>query len=233
MKHYNISIPNGYWARVSPHKDNFVFEPSYRIYESVSMDMPNQDFFGFQKGFCKIGIKPKSGASGTNLRVNGGIFSQGELIRIDFGNQATITTAIADSQGLFSTTFVAPAQMLGTKVITAFGLSSTLSTTAVFLLSEPIPKITLHKEAIYKQGSITYTIIYTNEGEGTATDVNIIEVLPEKCKVQSVKSKDEVSYWYEGKWQAVLSDKATKIKWVIPVIGPTEVGTVTFTVKVE
>ncbi|MDI6752348.1 MAG: hypothetical protein QME07_05810 [bacterium] len=48
-----------------------------------------------------------------------------------------------------------------------------------------IPHILLKKTCDKKYaspgGTVTYTITYTNTGFATATDVNIIEVLPEHC----------------------------------------------------
>ncbi|MBU0767441.1 VCBS repeat-containing protein [Patescibacteria group bacterium] len=100
------------------------------------------------------------------------------------------------------------------------------------------PNIILHKSSdkgfVAKGGTITYTITYTNEGESTATDVTIIEVLPEGVKLSSVIShQSSVNYWVEGKWQETISSSATKIKWVIPKVAPGEVGTVSFTVEVK
>jgi len=62
---------------------------------------------------------------------------------------------------------------------------------------------------------------------GTVTDVNIIEVLPEKCKLSTVK------YWYNNGWKEDFSEDATKIKWVIQQVAPAEIGTVSFTCEVK
>jgi uncharacterized repeat protein (TIGR01451 family) len=55
-----------------------------------------------------------------------------------------------------------------------------------------IPHITLKKTCDKKytsqKGTLTYTITYTNEGNATAMDVAIIEVLPENCKLSTVHS---------------------------------------------
>ena len=111
------------------------------------------------------------------------------------------------------------------------------------------PNIILHKQAdkkvILSGQQITYTITYTNEGSGTATDVNIIDVLPENVKLSIVHSPQSigksivyspqsiVNYWVIDHWQTGLSQEATKIKWVIPEVAPAESGTVSFTVEVR
>ncbi|MFH0775293.1 MAG: hypothetical protein V2A53_07390 [bacterium] len=57
----------------------------------------------------------------------------------------------------------------------------------------PKPRITLKKTSdkkyVAQGGTLTYTITYTNEGEGTATDVSIIEVLPEHCVLKGVRGQ--------------------------------------------
>ncbi|MEW6482813.1 MAG: fibronectin type III domain-containing protein [bacterium] len=102
------------------------------------------------------------------------------------------------------------------------------------------PKITLTKKAseqkVYSKGTITYMITYKNEGQATAMNVVIIDVLPKNTVLESeVESQgSEVRYWYGGKWHSEFSSKATKVKWIFKdPIPPGEVGTVSFTVRVE
>ena len=102
------------------------------------------------------------------------------------------------------------------------------------------PHITLTKTCDKKYTShgdtLTYTITYTNEGLGTATDVVIIEVLPENCKMQNVKCKMqniEIRYWCNEGWQTDFSELATKIKWLIPQVAPGESGSVSITMEAE
>ncbi|MFH0773887.1 MAG: CARDB domain-containing protein [bacterium] len=95
-------------------------------------------------------------------------------------------------------------------------------------------KKTCDKKYIAKGGTLTYTITYTNEGEGTVTDVSIIEVLPEHCVLKGMRDEGlGIRYWYNEGWQIDLSESATKIKWVIPEVTPGEMGTVSFTVEVR
>ncbi|MFH0775338.1 MAG: hypothetical protein V2A53_07625, partial [bacterium] len=107
------------------------------------------------------------------------------------------------------------------------------------LIPQDSPLITLKKTCdkkyIAKGGTLTYTITYTNEGQGTATDVSIIEVIPKNCELRIANCESEdvkISYWYNG-WQTDSSPSATKIKWVIPEVAPGEMGTTSFTVEVK
>jgi uncharacterized repeat protein (TIGR01451 family) len=236
--YYGFLLPEDHWLRVTPLKTNWIFEPSFRIEEKLSKDMSNQNFVGWQKEKQAIVISPVYGEVGDLVTVRGGVYQAGKPIRIDFGTQATITTTTADSQGLFSLYFKLPIQPSGTKVITAFGISSSQTATCLFFLQEPLPKITLQKSLnkakVTKGGTLTYTIIYTNEGNGTATDVNIIEVLPENVKLSIVHSQQSiVNYYVNGSWQEIFSELATKIKWLIPQVAPASSGTVSFTVRLE
>jgi hypothetical protein len=55
--------------------------------------------------------------------------------------------------------------------------------------SKGIPKIVLKKQAEEGTKTIAYTITYENIGGETATDVIIVDVIPERCKIQSAKCK--------------------------------------------
>ncbi|MEW6104599.1 MAG: choice-of-anchor Q domain-containing protein [bacterium] len=101
------------------------------------------------------------------------------------------------------------------------------------------PSITLEKRVdkstITLGGTLTYTITYKNIGSATANDVVIIEVLPEKTLLESeVKSQESgVSYWYDNNWQSTFSNKATKIRWIIPELLPQSEGSLSFVVRVK
>ncbi|MDI6752351.1 MAG: hypothetical protein QME07_05825, partial [bacterium] len=101
-----------------------------------------------------------------------------------------------------------------------------------------IPHILLKKTCDKKYtspgGTVTYTITYTNEGSAAATDVNIIEVLPEHCVLIGIRDKGVgIRYWYDSEWQETFSESATKIKWLIPEVAPGASGTVSFTMEVR
>ncbi|MEW6103576.1 MAG: putative Ig domain-containing protein [bacterium] len=116
---------------------------------------------------------------------------------------------------------------------------SDLSNVATRTTTPSSPKITLTKKAskqkVYSKGTITYTITYKNEGQATAMDVSIIDVLPKNTVLESeVKSQEsEVSYWYGGDWQESFNQSATKIRWIIDEVGPGQSGSVSFTVRVK
>ncbi|HAW50559.1 TPA: hypothetical protein DCX16_06395 [bacterium] len=102
------------------------------------------------------------------------------------------------------------------------------------------PNITLKKEVdkecIELNGTITYTITYKNEGFGTATNVVIIDVLPQKTELEAVSNPQSVARYYyiiNKGWQEGFSENATKIKWVITSVAPGESGTISFTVRIK
>ncbi|MEK9150024.1 MAG: IPT/TIG domain-containing protein, partial [Candidatus Desantisbacteria bacterium] len=67
----------------------------------------------------KIGVIPSSGCVGSIVTVQGKGFGSNTVIRLDFGNYQTITTATTGTDGAFSATFIVNTQGFGTKVITA------------------------------------------------------------------------------------------------------------------
>jgi len=189
----------------------------------------------YNLGNTRIDITPIEGPIGTILTITGGGFSSNENIRIDFGTTRTITSKKADSNGSFSTTFIVNTQTQGLVPVTATGISSKKTAINYFLLTSiSNPSIKLTKNAILQGNTITYTITYKNEGKGKATDVNIIEVLPQHCVLKGIRDEGVgISYYVNGKWQTTFSESATKIKWLIPEVSPASSGTVSFTVKVE
>ncbi|MEK9148995.1 MAG: VCBS repeat-containing protein [Candidatus Desantisbacteria bacterium] len=193
-------------------------------------------------GNTPLSILPVSGKAGERVTVQGSGFSVNKQVTIDFGTKQTITTTISSPSGTFSAVFMVNTQPKGlTKVLVK--QENTTLTDYFIILEDPLigtPSIFLKKSCdkskITKGGTITYTITYTNEGEGTATDVVIIEVLPEKCRIQNTEYRiqnTEVSYWYDGDWQSNLDEKATKIRWLIPEVAPASSGTASFTVEVR
>ncbi|MEW6607910.1 MAG: hypothetical protein AB1414_10755 [bacterium] len=101
------------------------------------------------------------------------------------------------------------------------------------------PEITLYKSvdkaSTLPGETLTYTITYKNEGQGTAKDVSIIDVLPEHCVLKSIVHSPQsiVSYWYNNGWQTDFNEVATKIRWIIDEVGPGQSGSVSFTVRVK
>jgi uncharacterized repeat protein (TIGR01451 family) len=108
------------------------------------------------------------------------------------------------------------------------------SKAAQFHLSQ-IANLILRKKAypatILEQGTITYLIEYENIGEGTATDLTIIEVLPTDTALQNAIGNP--SYYVHPNWQPDPSPQATKLKWLIEQIPPSSSGSVSFTVKAK
>ncbi|MEW6103836.1 MAG: PQQ-binding-like beta-propeller repeat protein [bacterium] len=108
---------------------------------------------------------------------------------------------------------------------------------AMGFLTSPniILKKACDREKVFSGGTMTYTITYKNEGQAPATDVTIVEVLPERAILESeVKSQEsEVSYWYDTKWNVDFDQRATKLRWIIPQVLPNEEGSLSFVVKIR
>ena len=96
---------------------------------------------------------------------------------------------------------------------------------SITITADYLPNIILQKQAdkryVLSSQEITYTINYGNIGQGTATDVNIIEVLPKNTELSTVNSpQSTVNYWYGNKWQPAFNSSAIKIRWLIPQVAP-------------
>jgi uncharacterized repeat protein (TIGR01451 family) len=187
----------------------------------------------YNLGNTRIDIFPTEGPIGTTLTIIGEGFSSNENVRISFGTTMTIATTKANPHGTFSVTFKVNTQTQGLVPVTASGISSAIN--YFLLVPKAFPHITLTKTGTSNpSGTITYTITYKNEGKGAATDLVIIDVLPENVKLSIVHSQQSiVNYYVNDKWQETFSELATKIKWLIPQVAPTSSGTVSFSVEVE
>lgn len=161
------------------------------------------------------------------------------LITLNAGSttQNNVSWKLSDLAGTASKTLVV---LFETRTVTA--INGTFTDTYkgyerhVYKITEaPKPKITLKKTSdkkyVAKEGTLTYTITYTNEGSGTAMNVSIIEVLPENTLLQNATGNP--SYYVNSNWQATPSPSATKIKWLISQVSPASSGTVSFTCEVR
>ncbi|HAW50137.1 TPA: hypothetical protein DCX16_04230, partial [bacterium] len=226
---------------VDTERGEWLFNPEFREYKFLVYDIENENYTGWMMGSLSIKPSPSSGETGRIITIEGGVFQGIEAIRIDFGNALSLTSTITNSKGIFQATFTVPVQSLGTKTITAYGISSGKTATSSFFITWSPPNITIYKSAnktlVAKDGTITYTITYKNESGGTTTDVVIIDVLPDEVELQEViidiGQQSTVKYWYDDDWQEILSEKATRLRLEIPEILPGQEGTVSFTVKVK
>ncbi|MFH0775298.1 MAG: hypothetical protein V2A53_07415 [bacterium] len=161
------------------------------------------------------------------------------LITLNAGSttQNNVSWKLSDLAGTASKTLVV---LFETRTVTA--INGTFTDTYkgyerhVYKITEaPKPKITLKKTSdkkyVAKEGTLTYTITYTNEGSGTAMNVSIIEVLPENTLLQNATGNP--SYYVNSNWQSTPSPSATKIKWLISQVSPASSGTVSFTCEVR
>ncbi|MEK9149480.1 MAG: hypothetical protein AAB267_05480, partial [Candidatus Desantisbacteria bacterium] len=84
---------------------------------------------------------PGDGGVGQPITIMGTGFGS-ETVRIDFGTHQTITTAIANTNGTFSVTFIATAQTAGSTTITAQGNQTQEFDTTTFRITGGITLIT-------------------------------------------------------------------------------------------
>ncbi|MBU0700327.1 hypothetical protein KKE26_03395 [bacterium] len=78
----------------------------------------------FNISSCLVMISPTTGTVGTMVRTMGNGFAASEMVRLSFGNVATINTVITDATGRIDTSFSVNTQSAGTKTIMATGMTS-------------------------------------------------------------------------------------------------------------
>ncbi|MEK7814174.1 MAG: hypothetical protein AAB296_10470, partial [Candidatus Desantisbacteria bacterium] len=88
-------------------------------------------------------LNPASGILNTVVTVTGNGYTPGEVVTIDFGTSPTITTAIANTSGIFLATFIVNTQAYGSRMVTATGETSASPDTKPFnmlpVINEVIP----------------------------------------------------------------------------------------------
>ncbi len=103
-------------------------------------------------------VSPTAGTVGTVVTVEGNGYGGNEVVRIDFGETLSITTAESSSDGIFSTIFIVDLQPGGTTTITAVGGTSSLNATGSFTI---LAQITLTSPTAGTVGTVV-----TVEGNG-------------------------------------------------------------------
>ncbi|MDI6735541.1 MAG: terpene cyclase/mutase family protein, partial [bacterium] len=115
-------------------------------------------------------VSPISGTIGTIVKVTGTGFGQTETIRVDFGQSPTITTAMTNARGSFTTNFTIDSQQAGMTTVKSTGLNSGLSGTTYFnIIFKPQASITISPTSGYV-GSI---VTVAGEGYGQTETIAI------------------------------------------------------------
>ncbi|MEW6104276.1 MAG: right-handed parallel beta-helix repeat-containing protein, partial [bacterium] len=123
-------------------------------------------------------LNPTSGNIGTIVTIEGDGFGPNTPVNIAFGTNQNIANTFSSDQGTFSTIFVVDTQEPCTKTITASGdsyIGEVFATTTFKLIG--IPGISLTKTGpttTTTLSTITYTLSYTNTGQTTLCNVNLI-----------------------------------------------------------
>ncbi|MFH1962576.1 MAG: right-handed parallel beta-helix repeat-containing protein, partial [bacterium] len=127
-----------------------------------------------------IAITPISGTVGTMVRIMGNGFAASELVRLSFGNVATINITTTDAAGRFDTSFSVNAQSAGTKTIMAAGMMSGNMVSSHFYI---VPKIDML--APY-QGTVGSCVTISGNGFAACALMRIdFGTTPNICSVTS------------------------------------------------
>ncbi|MDI6752735.1 MAG: hypothetical protein QME07_07840, partial [bacterium] len=87
--------------------------------------------------YPEIQISQIKGPVGTPVTIQGGSFTPSSIIQIDFGTHQTITTAISNTNGTFSVTFLVNTQPYGSQLIKLLDtIHYTLNTIHFFILPQ-------------------------------------------------------------------------------------------------
>jgi uncharacterized repeat protein (TIGR01451 family) len=109
-----------------------------------------------------------------------------------------------------------------------------IGTPSIKLIKEVSPKGTISKD-----GTLTYTITFMNEGDGTATACVLYDAIPAGCELDGAATSNycgaEIKYSNDGggSWNVSPTLDVTTIRWNLGAIGPGDTDTCCFTVKVK
>ncbi|MEK7813924.1 MAG: hypothetical protein AAB296_09195, partial [Candidatus Desantisbacteria bacterium] len=103
-------------------------------------------------------ITPTSGSVGTIVSLEGDGYQANELVRIKFGNNNTITTTAALSNGRISTNFTIDTQIYGTTAVTAIGSISSGTAEINFHITPNIHTVSPNT------GTVGMTVIVAGDG---------------------------------------------------------------------
>ncbi|MEW6618748.1 MAG: hypothetical protein AB1422_05290 [bacterium] len=90
------------------------------------------------------------------------------------------------------------------------------------------------KTEILPEGTITYTIIATNFGTSSITDISFIDAVPSYTTFGEAGGSGTITYCHDGGGTNFDNDNVqpvSHVKWSIPEISPS--GTATFILKVK
>ncbi|MBI4753207.1 hypothetical protein HY793_02385, partial [Candidatus Desantisbacteria bacterium] len=102
----------------------------------------NQESIGYFKVETGLTlITPSQGTVGTTVTIEGCGYGSGETIRISLGTTPTIAMVTSSGYGSFSTTFTADTQPLGSRVLSATGMQSSMVKSGIFSIKAVVTKI--------------------------------------------------------------------------------------------
>ena len=193
-------------------------------------------------------LNPASGILNAIVTVTGNGYTQGEVITLDFGTQVTIATATANSQGIFSATFIVNTQAYGSRMVTATGETSNLPDTEPFTIlptingvippSGPVGTIVIVKGEGFWESPISGLLIDFGASVGLGpnesgnTDVNGSYVGSFTVNKQSYGTKVITLTMWKSGMNPILATSIFVITSRISLVSPTT-GIVSRTVTVQ
>ncbi len=114
-----------------------------------------------------IFVEPTMGTVGSMVAISGNGFAASESLRIEFGTTKTITTAVTNSAGTFTTCFTVNTQPYGKTTIAAIGMTSGITAASAFNIVSNIIFISPIR------GTVGTTVMIKGNGFGAAELIRI------------------------------------------------------------
>ncbi|MEK7812283.1 MAG: hypothetical protein AAB296_00855, partial [Candidatus Desantisbacteria bacterium] len=121
-----------------------------------------------------VQVTPSRGSVGTIVNVLGTGYENSELIKVDFGTTASITTTTSSVYGMVSISFTIDTQVSGTTTVVVIGLQSNESSGSSFIISGNIVSITPTRATV---GTVV-SLLGNGYGADEVVDINFGKTLP-------------------------------------------------------
>ncbi|MEW6103573.1 MAG: FG-GAP-like repeat-containing protein [bacterium] len=159
---YKLSAPiNSPYVDIYPSRTGWMFIPSSRRHYDLDKDLFSEDFTGYYETDTHIEVYS---SMENQVSVDGYGFGKNESIAIDFGEIKTIATSTSNPSGRFNQSFGIPTIPVGTKTITARGLSSgSIATRSFFVKRKGFVMLNLNIPPLHLDPFVAFGD-YNNDG---------------------------------------------------------------------